>query len=222
MSDSTADPVNHPGHYTSHPSGVECIQVTEHMSFCLGNAIKYIWRADLKGNAIEDLQKARWYVDREIARLGGEPAVLDRLAADGRLLPEGGAVPDVKPIGWYRTMTPRFAAEHFDFPTPTAEKHVAEDGGKWVFDGQLEQWELREYPPAVRVPDDAPDGTPEKPWPNLNEVPADVQRVQDSHEDVWTRDGDGWSDGETTCYLDECRDGHPEFAPFVRVDGGKA
>ncbi len=62
------------------------------MSFCLGNAIKYIWRADLKGNAIEDLQKARWYVDREIARLGGEPAVQDRLAADGRLLPEGGTV----------------------------------------------------------------------------------------------------------------------------------
>ncbi|NKU46707.1 DUF3310 domain-containing protein [Rhodococcus hoagii] len=90
MSDHAADPVNHPGHYTSHPSGVECIQVTEHMSFCLGNAIKYIWRADLKGNAIEDLQKARWYVDREIARLGGEPADLDRLAADGRLLPEGG------------------------------------------------------------------------------------------------------------------------------------
>ncbi|NKR22024.1 DUF3310 domain-containing protein, partial [Rhodococcus hoagii] len=90
MSDHAADPVNHPGHYTSHPSGVECIQVTEHMSFCLGNAIKYIWRADLKGNAIEDLQKARWYVDREIARLGGEPAVQDRLAADGRLLPEGG------------------------------------------------------------------------------------------------------------------------------------
>lgn len=86
------DAVNHPGHYTSHPSGVECIQVTEHMSFCLGNAIKYIWRADLKGNAIEDLQKARWYVDREIARLGGEPADLDRLAADGRLLPEGGTV----------------------------------------------------------------------------------------------------------------------------------
>src|SRR5581483_2936486 len=40
------DMVNHPPHYTSHPSGVECIQVTEHMNFCLGNAIKYLWRAD--------------------------------------------------------------------------------------------------------------------------------------------------------------------------------
>lgn len=65
---SEADPVNHPPHYTAHPSGVECIQVTEHMGFNLGNAVKYIWRADLKGNAIEDLEKAAWYVQREIAR----------------------------------------------------------------------------------------------------------------------------------------------------------
>jgi hypothetical protein len=62
------DPVNHPQHYTSHPSGVECIQITEHMGFCLGNAIKYIWRAFLKGNGIEDLKKAVWYIEREIAR----------------------------------------------------------------------------------------------------------------------------------------------------------
>ena len=60
------DPVNHPAHYTSHPSGVECIQITEHMGFCLGNAMKYIWRADLKADAIEDLQKAVWYINREI------------------------------------------------------------------------------------------------------------------------------------------------------------
>jgi len=62
------DAVNHPKHYTSHPSGIECIQVTEHMGFNLGNALKYIWRADLKNDAIEDLKKARWYLDREIAR----------------------------------------------------------------------------------------------------------------------------------------------------------
>ena len=60
--------VNHPKHYTGHASGVECIQITEHMGFCLGNAIKYIWRADLKNNAIEDLEKARWYISREIER----------------------------------------------------------------------------------------------------------------------------------------------------------
>ena len=62
------DLVNHPPHYTAHPSGVECIQVTEHMNFCLGNAVKYIWRADLKNDAIEDLKKAVWYVNREIER----------------------------------------------------------------------------------------------------------------------------------------------------------
>jgi hypothetical protein len=61
------DPVEHPAHYTRHPSGVECIAITEHMGFCLGNAIKYIWRADLK-NGVEDLRKARWYIDRELAR----------------------------------------------------------------------------------------------------------------------------------------------------------
>lgn len=62
------DPVNHPKHYTNHPSGVECIQITEHMGFCLGNAVKYIWRADLKADAIEDLKKARWYIEREIEK----------------------------------------------------------------------------------------------------------------------------------------------------------
>jgi hypothetical protein len=61
------DNVNHPKHYTNHPSGIECITVTEHMSFCLGNAMKYLWRADLK-NGIEDLEKARWYITREIEK----------------------------------------------------------------------------------------------------------------------------------------------------------
>jgi hypothetical protein len=60
--------VNAPAHYRSHPSGIECIQVTEHMGFLLGNVIKYLWRADLKGDAIDDLRKARWYLDRELAR----------------------------------------------------------------------------------------------------------------------------------------------------------
>ena len=69
----THDPVNHPKHYTGHPSGVECIQVTEHMNFCLGNAVKYIWRAGLKSdNPAEDLRKARWYIDRELKRIAGE------------------------------------------------------------------------------------------------------------------------------------------------------
>lgn len=78
------DSVNHPTHYTSHPSGVECIAITEHMNFNLGNAVKYLWRAGLKNypkqaaseaandtrkKHIEDLKKAVWYVNREIERL---------------------------------------------------------------------------------------------------------------------------------------------------------
>jgi len=61
------DMVNSPPHYTQHPSGVEAIEITEHFGFCLGNAIKYVWRADLKGG-IEDLRKAEYYIQREIAR----------------------------------------------------------------------------------------------------------------------------------------------------------
>jgi hypothetical protein len=60
--------VDHPSHYNGHPSGVECIDVVEHMGFNLRNAVKYIWRADLKNDALEDLRKAEWYVRREIDR----------------------------------------------------------------------------------------------------------------------------------------------------------
>lgn len=64
-----AERVNHPPHYNENPSGVECIDVVEHMNFNVGNAMKYLWRAGSKGKHIEDLKKARWYVDREIQRL---------------------------------------------------------------------------------------------------------------------------------------------------------
>jgi hypothetical protein len=60
------NPVDHPAHYTTHPSGIEAITICEHMSFCLGNVMKYVWRADLKNNAIEDLEKALWYLKREL------------------------------------------------------------------------------------------------------------------------------------------------------------
>lgn len=66
------DPVNKPRHYTSHPSGVECIQITEHENFCIGNAMKYLWRSGRKGNQIEDLEKAVYYIQREIARIKKE------------------------------------------------------------------------------------------------------------------------------------------------------
>ena len=64
------DNINHPLHYTSHPSGVECIDVAEWMSYNIGNVFKYCWRSGLKTeNPLEDLRKAAWYLDREIERL---------------------------------------------------------------------------------------------------------------------------------------------------------
>lgn len=70
---SRIDSVNYPPHYLAHPSGVECITITEHFNFNLGNAIKYIWRVGEKGAQVEDLKKARWYLEREIERLAGKP-----------------------------------------------------------------------------------------------------------------------------------------------------
>lgn len=64
--------VEHPKHYCDHPSGVECITITEHMNFNLGNAVKYIWRAALKGKHRQDLEKAIWYLKRELKREYGE------------------------------------------------------------------------------------------------------------------------------------------------------
>ncbi len=70
------DPVNRPFHYTSHPSGVECITITQHHNFCIGNAMKYLWRQGLKRGspAVQDLRKAVWYIEQEIRRLEGEPS----------------------------------------------------------------------------------------------------------------------------------------------------
>lgn len=68
-----SDPVDHPAHYLAHPSGVECITIVQWMGFNLGNVVKYVWRADLKGDAIEDLKKARRYLDYEIERLESKP-----------------------------------------------------------------------------------------------------------------------------------------------------
>ena len=69
------DLVNHPPHYTSSlakcsncQKGIECIDVVRHLNFNLGNALKYIWRADLKKNPIEDLQKAIFYLNDEVKR----------------------------------------------------------------------------------------------------------------------------------------------------------
>ena len=69
------DPIN-PTHYRDHPSGVECITITQHENFCIGNAIKYLWRRRKKDvdKEVEDLKKAVWYIQQEIVRLtdGGQ------------------------------------------------------------------------------------------------------------------------------------------------------
>lgn len=64
--------VNHPPHYNSHPSGIECIVIARHYNFNIGNVIKYLWRAGLKGGKLEDLKKAKWYLEDEISRLENE------------------------------------------------------------------------------------------------------------------------------------------------------
>ena len=73
MTTTNNDPINHPAHYTS-KNGVECIQVTEQFNFARGNAIKYIWRAGEKDptKEVEDLEKAVWYIQREIKRIKAE------------------------------------------------------------------------------------------------------------------------------------------------------
>lgn len=68
------DLINHPSHYNEHPSGVECITITEAFNFNVGNVIKYSWRAGLKEgtDAVMDLRKAAWYIQRELSRLEAE------------------------------------------------------------------------------------------------------------------------------------------------------
>ena len=57
-----------PSHYKSHPSGIECIEITKHMGFLDGNAFKYLWRAGLKDDKVQDLKKAIWYIEKLIEK----------------------------------------------------------------------------------------------------------------------------------------------------------
>ena len=69
--DTVDDAVNHPSHYTQY-HGLEIIDLTEQMNFNKGNAVKYIARAGFKGGPekeIEDLEKAQWYISRELERI---------------------------------------------------------------------------------------------------------------------------------------------------------
>lgn len=95
-----SDPVNHPKHYTSHPSGVEAIEVCEQLSFCLGNAVKYLFRAGLKDPVLQDLQKAVWYL-RRYQKTCGNGAYLQctrHIASVMRAEPKGSVLGDVLEI----------------------------------------------------------------------------------------------------------------------------
>lgn len=71
IDDDEFNPVSNPKHYNSHPSGIECIEITRHHNFNIGNAIKYLWRQGLKDGSPseEDLRKAIWYIEDEIKKV---------------------------------------------------------------------------------------------------------------------------------------------------------
>lgn len=92
------DVVNHPKHYTSgfETKPVECIDITRHMSFCEGNAFKYVWRAGKKTigkeGAIEDLNKAKWYLRDVMSRKGAYCKTPSEAAAVFRLISDDGSL----------------------------------------------------------------------------------------------------------------------------------
>lgn len=78
--DAPFDPVERAEHYNAHPSGIEAIEIIRHYTFTVGSAVKYLWRAGLKKDEgledkekeIQDLEKAKWYIDDRIKQLRGE------------------------------------------------------------------------------------------------------------------------------------------------------
>lgn len=75
------DPSVNPKHYQNHPSGIQAIQITEHMSANVAQVVQYLWRLGLKGNdtILSDLRKSVWFCNRELMRLGGESMLKDGL-----------------------------------------------------------------------------------------------------------------------------------------------
>ena len=102
--------VQHPAHYNEHPSGVECIQVVQHLNFNVGNAVKYVWRAGLKGATVEDLRKAEFYLQFELNRLaaGGQACVAD--------IRSGVATPLSMVVKSLTGLVREFYAKLFDMP----------------------------------------------------------------------------------------------------------
>lgn len=117
--------VDHPTHYTSHPSGVEAIEICETLAFNVGNAIKYVFRAGLKGDVGEDLRKALWYLQRELQRMRvigtfGSVCTLQARAAACRLLEHGddGVLGDV--------LRALIVGDYITAPQVTRAAHIVE------------------------------------------------------------------------------------------------
>ena len=102
-----SDDVNHPRHYTSHPSGIETIEITRTLDFALGNAVKYISRRDHKGSGRRDLEKALWYLHDARANMGKRSA-----AAEARWLAR-------EPDGDVRMAISEILAAHDSVSIPT-------------------------------------------------------------------------------------------------------
>ncbi len=143
-------------------------------------------------------------------------AVLDRLAADGRLLPEGEdrtVYDDTTLERVYRGL----AAAGIELRQAVDVVNQIQNQGILFRQSPDDDYDT---PPAVSVPDSGPDGTPEKPWPSLRAVPVPVREVRDRHGLRWERHSD--TEWRGCDWSSACAAGHPEDAPFVRVDGDKA
>lgn len=121
--------VNHPAHYNAHPSGIEAIEVCEGVSFNLGSAIKYLWRAGLKGSAETDLRKALWYLRRLTRHPSGSASPVVNVPLGARMAAAGALA--------YETSGPLHhllrsviederARELIDIATGEIERHLAD------------------------------------------------------------------------------------------------
>jgi hypothetical protein len=133
------NPVAHPAHYTSHKSGIEAIEMCGKMGFCTGNAFKYCFRMDNKGKPIEDLRKARWYIQREMFQ---------------RSVPDPKRRVDVdfmweQDFRWLKECTKDHYVPRNSKAVPLLSKIVGEDPGNvekaifyiWLADGRDGMWE---------------------------------------------------------------------------------
>lgn len=101
-----SDAVDHPRHYNSHPSGVEAIIICEHLTFNVGNAVKYLFRAGIKTpDPIEDLKKAAWYIARELWRLTKKPGAEELFRSECDALRRRIVEQDAELVDYEKTVT---------------------------------------------------------------------------------------------------------------------